>query len=98
MIEKIKNLSYEERLNKLRLTIFEARRIRLDFFEVFNIIKGFEGLNENEFFERSEKDFTRGHSYKFLKKRVIRNYGLYSFGNRIVTYCNRLPDTLMKLN
>jgi len=31
-------------------------------------------------------------------KKLIRNYGLYSFRNRIATYWNRLPDTLMKLN
>jgi len=70
----------------------------LDLLEVFKIVKGFEGLKENDFFELSEEAITRGHSYKFFKKRVIKNYGLYSFGNRIVTYWNRLPDTLMQLN
>jgi len=32
---------------------------------LIKIVKGFEGLKENDFFERSEEDITRGHSYKF---------------------------------
>jgi len=65
----------------------------LDWLEVVKIVKGLEGLKENDFLERSEEAITKGHSYKFFKKRVIRNYGLYSFGNRIVTYWNKLPES-----
>jgi len=55
MIESIKNLGYEERLKKLRLTILETRRIRLDLLEVLNIIKGFEGLKRMIFLNEVRK-------------------------------------------
>ena len=52
MIWKCKGLEYNESLRKLGLTSLETRRIRADLIEVFKIMNGLEGLNEEIFFKR----------------------------------------------
>jgi len=67
MIRDCKGMSCCDRLKKLNITTLETRRIRADLLEVFKIMKGLEGLRDDQFFEK-HKGTTRGHSLKLLKK------------------------------
>ena len=49
MIEGFKGLAYEERLRRSGLTTLETRRIRADLSEVFEVFRGIEGLNMDDF-------------------------------------------------
>ena len=95
MISDCKGLSYEERLDMLKLTTLETRRIRANLLEVFKIGNDMEGLKFENFFERAKDTGTRGNSFKLFKKRVKTNFGKYSFGNRVVTEWNDLPENVV---
>lgn len=97
MITGFQNMSYEERLSRLRLTTLETRRLRGDLIEVFKIMKGFEGLKCDDFFVTSINNL-RGHRYKLFKNRFNTNCYKYCFSNRIVDEWNLLTDDIMSCN
>jgi len=55
--------TYEDRLNILKLTTLETRRLRGDHMEVFKMFKGFDNLDPLLFFKLNTAP-TRGHSLK----------------------------------
>jgi hypothetical protein len=95
MIEGLKDLYYEERLKVVRLTTLENRMIRADMLEVFKIVKGLEGLKENNFFVRRGEGRLRGHQYTLIKKSFRTNLGKFSFGNRVINIWNSLPANVV---
>jgi len=97
MIEECANKTYEERLAMTGLTTLECRRMRADLLEVFKILKGFEGIEEQLFFKRHISN-TRGHSMKLYKERVNRDVLKYSFANRVIEQWNKLPENVISAN
>jgi len=70
LINGFKNLSYENRLRRLKLATLEKRRLRGDLIETFKIITGREKVDKHEFFEISNNTHNlRGHQYKLSVKR-----------------------------
>src|ERR1051325_4873607 len=55
MIWECKGKGYLERLNIVKLTTMETRMLRADLLEAFQILNGFEKIDENFFFERSNR-------------------------------------------
>jgi len=53
-------MGHEERLKILDLTTLETRRLRGDLIEVFKILKGYENIDQEMFFDVSQSNF-RGH-------------------------------------
>ena len=55
---KDRSLSYEERLERLGLTLMslETRRLRGDLIEVFKILNGFDNIKYTQFFTRVVND------------------------------------------
>jgi hypothetical protein len=94
MIEECKGRSYEERLGITGLTNLETRRTRADMLEVFKILTGKEGLEEETFFTRG-KGVTRGHSMKLYKENCRKDVLKFSFGNRVVNTWNKLPEQVV---
>ena len=68
MIQKLRNISYEMRLNECGLTTLETRRLRGDQIEVFKILNGYENIDRNIFFTVKEERKTRGHGVTLAKK------------------------------
>ena len=79
LIPGLRDLSYEERLKECGLTRLETRRLRGDQIEVFKILKGYENIDSNIFFEIKESKITRGHNFTLVKKQSTVDWMLESF-------------------
>jgi len=69
LISGLSEMGYEERLKILGLTTLETRRLRGDLIEVFKILKGYENIDREMFFDMSHSNL-RGHSLKLNKKEL----------------------------
>ena len=68
------------------------RRIRGDQIEVFKRINGFEGLNKYMFFRIKNDNITRGQSLALVKCHSRLDIRKYTFSQRVVNDCNKLPE------
>jgi len=71
LVKGLQNKSYEERLRLLGITSLEKRRIRGDLIQVFRIMKGFDKVDRESFFELDNGGGhgLRGHQWKLKVKR-----------------------------
>ena len=85
----LKDLAYEERLERLKLFSLEERRLRGDLIQTFKLLTGKENVDYEILFNRSTNHL-RGHSFKlsksqcnklcrrrFFSQRVIYIYGIH---------------------
>ena len=92
MIPHMKDLSYEERLIKLRLPTLSYRRLRGDMIEMYKICTGISDVDVTRgLLDFNHDDRTRGHPFKLQKKRCNLNIRKFSFFNRVVNPWNSLP-------
>ena len=94
LISGLSEMGYEERLKILGLTTLETRRLRGDLIEVFKILKGYENIDREMFFDMSQSNL-RGHSLKLNKKRVRLDVAKFSFSNRVVNEWNILDKEII---
>jgi len=80
LISGLSEMGYEERLKILGLTTLETWRLRGDLIEVFKILKAYENIDQEVFFDMSQSSL-RGHSLKLKKKRVRLDVAKFSFSN-----------------
>ena len=85
------DLSYSERLRKLKLPTLAYRRVRGDMIELFKILTGKYDPEVSNFIRLSDNTTTRGHNYKLFKTRTRLNTRKYSFVHRSVDLWNSLP-------
>ena len=90
MIPGLRDLCYEARLKKLRLTTLETRRNRADVLEVFKMAKGLTNVDINSLFVLNNSD-TRGHRYKLFKQYSRLDVRKFFFTQRVVDIWNSLP-------
>ncbi|XP_072014972.1 uncharacterized protein [Amphiura filiformis] len=92
LVPEIRDMTYEERLQKLKLYTLEQRRLRGDLIETFKILNQFERVDQERFFKLATTD-TRGHSQKLFKPRLHKalrsRQDFYS--QRVVNHWNSLP-------
>ena len=71
LVKGFKYKSYEDRLQLLGITSLEKRRVRGDMIQVFRIVKGFDRMNMEDFFELDHGGgySLRGHKWKLKVKR-----------------------------
>ena len=67
IVNDLRNLSYNKRLDHLKLWSLEERRNRADLIETFKLFKGLTGIPYTTFFEVAADSSTRGHALKILK-------------------------------
>ena len=93
MVIGLRNLTYLERLKKLKLWTLEERRNRGDLIEVYKMCKGFTHVKMEELFVLDDNiKGTRGHRYKLLKGRCVSDVRKYFFSNRVIDRWNRLDQ------
>ena len=96
LINGFKNLSYENRLKRLKLTTLEKRRLGWDLIETFKIITGREKVDKHEFFEISNNTHNLGgHQYKISVKRKRLTTRSAFFSQHVVNSWNRLPEAVV---
>ena len=90
------NLTYSERLHKLKLPSLAYRRHRGDLIEVFKIVnEKYDPEVCSDFFTFAETSVTRGHSKKIFKTQSRLEVRRNSFRNRIVDIWNSLPQKVV---
>ena len=94
MIPELKELSYEERLERLRLPTLSRRRQRGDMIEMFKIVKGMEKLDREDLISRDE-GITRGHRFKLKKTRCLKDVKKDSFPYRCIDVWNGLDEEVV---
>ena len=75
MIEGLEGYSYSDRRRILGLITLETRFLRADLIEVFKILRGFENVDPEKFFQVVRDDDRRGHSFKLFKRRYRLDVG-----------------------
>ena len=92
MIEGLEGYSYSDRLRILGLTTLETRFLRADLIEVFKILRGFENVDPEKFFQVVRDDGRRGHSFKLFKRRYRLDVRRFMMANRVCEEWNGLDD------
>ena len=96
MVPELKYLSYEERLDKLKLTTLEERRARGDMIETYKIITGKEKVNPRKFFQMvPDREGPRARDKKIFKQRVNKDVRLHSFTQRVNNGWNSLTNNMV---
>ena len=91
MVQEFRGWSYDQRLDSLGWSTLEDRRLRGDMIQVFKLVKGFDIVAPNTFFNVSTTGL-RGHTFKLYKSGFSTNIGKFSFSNRIIEHWNCLPQ------
>ena len=95
----MKNLTYHERLTKLKLPSLEYRRFRGDLIETYKILHSlYDPLTTKSLLTVDSQTITRSNGLKLKKVRT--NYKQYQmfFTNRIPTHWNKLPRDIVTAN
>jgi len=69
LVISVKNLTYKDRLKRLKLPTLKYRRIRGDVIEVYKILTNKYDSRVNLYLEKQQDTITRGHSLKIVNNR-----------------------------
>ena len=95
-IKGLRDISYEKRLEKIKLPSMEYRQIRGDLIQVYKIAHSFyDPITTKSLFEFSKNDRLRGHNFKILKQRANKSKYSHFFTNRVVNRWNKLPSMIV---
>ena len=96
LIPGFKTLSYEERLQKLKLPTLKYRRLRGDMIEVYKILHGvYDERVTSELFNIKDQARTRGHSLRLTKHRCRLDMRKNFFTSRVVNVWNSLTEKVV---
>ena len=95
LLHNIKDIPYEERLQKLDLYSLAERRLRGDMIFTFQILKGFSDIDASKIFSKVINRRTRGHSMKLEFKNSNCEIRKQFFTNRIITPWNKLSQNII---
>ncbi|KAI8517532.1 hypothetical protein Bbelb_035490 [Branchiostoma belcheri] len=91
LIPGFDEISYEDRLRRLKLPTLGYRRKRGDMIQIFKFVKGFDRVDPNSLFNFNVDGRTRGHSYKIVKPQAKKSTRANFFSVRTVNSWNSLP-------
>ena len=91
-LQGLTDLSYSERLVKLKLQSLEHRRLIFDLVLCYNIVHGLNALPFDDFFAFTPNSTTRGHRFKLSVPIAKINLNKYTFSSRVVPVWNSLPS------
>ena len=93
-IPQLSDLTYKNRLQKLKLPTLEYRRSRADMLQVYKIMHGLDDLNIEDLFILNNQQ-TRGNSLKIYKPQSRLNIRQNSFPIRVINDWNSLPENIV---
>ena len=87
LVQGLASMSYEKRLEALKLTSLEKRRLRGDLIEVFKLVTGKENIDCTRLLQLDDSVYdTRGHRFKLKKHRSRLDIRKNFFSNRVVSH------------
>ncbi len=95
-VPSLRDLSYEERLDKLQLSTLEERRKRGDMIMLYKCVEGKDKIDRNEYIIFIQL-ISRGHSKK-IYERLIKDVRKLSFPYRAIDQWNVLPEEVVCAN
>ena len=99
-LPSLKNLSYEERLQKLKLPTLRYRRLRGDMIETYKLMTGKYDHKIVNFMPKQHDSstslLTRGHQLKLYRQRAEKNLWNNFFSLPVTSYWNSLPDNVVQ--
>ena len=95
LVITIKNLTYKDRLKRLKLPTLKYRRIRGDMIEVCKSLTNNYDSRVNLYLEKQQDSITRGHSLKLANDRYHYDLRKFSFAPRIVNVRNSSPEIVI---
>ena len=97
LLPGLSNLTYEQRLEVLKLHSLFYRRRRGDMITVYKLLNGLLGISEDKFFTRAIHSATRGHNFKLhtLISRLDVMVRSKFFSQRVVADWNSLPSEVV---
>ena len=95
LIPGFSELSYPDRLKKLKLPTLAYRRVRGDMIQVYKMLCDTGGFDKTlpSILTDEPNRTLRGHNKKLFTERFHKDIGKYAFKHRIVSLWNSLPDT-----
>ena len=95
LVPTVRPLTYEQRLEALKLPSLFYRRRRGDMIQVYQLLHGGIDLAPDDFLAAATDDRTRGHSWKLKKPRAESRPRRQSFSTRVVNDWNSLPPAVV---
>merc|ERR1712240_913158 len=96
LVPELKELPYEERLNQLKLTTLEERRVRGDMIETYKIITRKEKVNPDNYFQLlPDREGPRARDKKIYKKFAKKDVRRLSFTLRVTNGWNCLTNEMV---
>ena len=94
LIPGFSELSYPDRLKKLKLPTLAYRRVRGDMIQVYKMLCDTGGFDKTlpSILTDEPNRTLRGHNKKLFTERFHKDIGKYAFKHRIVSLWNSLPD------
>lgn len=91
LVPGLKHMSYNDRLDTLKLQTLYARRLRFDLITAYKIIHGFMNVDAGFFFEFCPDSRTRGHNFKLQSHFTRTDVRKCFFTSRVISQWNALP-------
>jgi len=91
LVPGLKEYTYEDRLQILKLPSLKARRFRGDLIQCFKIFRGIDDVNVQDFFTLTTVKSTRNSSEKIFIQQSRTNIRKFCFTNRVAPIWNKLP-------
>ena len=88
-------MSYEERLCRLKLPSLQYIRKRGDMIQTYKIMRGFDRIDQAVFFEFLPSQVTRGHRFKIHKQQAQCQVRSQSYRIRVGNDWNNLPPDVV---
>jgi hypothetical protein len=91
LLNECKDMSYNDRLNYLKLHSLKGRRIRGDLIQMYKMFHGIDEVDLHDFFSFSQTNMTRNSEGKVFIKHCVTNKRKFSFSYRVAHNWNSLP-------
>ena len=95
IIPGLRNLTYKDRLQKIKLPTLKFRRLRGDLIEMYKIVNKCYSPDTTLSIRYNTYAQTRGNNYKIFAQHISYDMRKYFFTNRVMNVWNSLPNSVV---